>query len=207
MNNLYKFLIFLSLLLSGCNSKQVFESKLIQKINSLDMNIYSNEGKKIFTIESPESNYNIQNNTFHLKETTINLYNNNSRKYIINSEESRLSNNNKRVELEGNVELLTLDEDDETIYADRFIWNIEDSIYLLKGNVKFENNTIILSSNKAILNKNNIIEFFNPVKYIIKNDNNENSYEINSENAFYNIKTNSVNFESKNEQIRSKIYF
>ena len=171
------------------------------------MNIYSNEGKKIFTIESPESNYNIQNNTFHLKETTINLYNNNSRKYIINSEESRLSNNNKRVELEGNVELLTLDEDDETIYADRFIWNIEDSIYLLTGNVKFENNAIILSSNKAILNKNNIIEFFNPVKYIIKNDNNENSYEINSENAFYNIKTNSVNFESKNEQIRSKIYF
>ena len=39
------------------------------------------------------------------------------------------------------------------------------------------------------MDSDNIIEFFNPVKYIIKNDNNENKYEINSENAYYNLNT------------------
>ena len=71
----------------------------------------------------------------------------------------------------------------------------------------FENNEIILRSNKATLSKDNIIEFFDPVKYIIKNDEDKKSYEINSENAFYDIDTNSVSFKSSNKSVRSKIYF
>ena len=57
------------------------------------------------------------------------------------------------------------------------------------------------------MDSDNIIEFFNPVKYIIKNDNNENKYEINSENAYYNIETESVSFGAKNKRVRSIIYF
>jgi len=57
------------------------------------------------------------------------------------------------------------------------------------------------------LGTDNIIEFYNPVKYIIKDDNNEKKYEINSENAFYNINTDSVSFSAKEERVRSKIYF
>ena len=53
----------------------------------------------------------------------------------------------------------------------------------------------------------NIIEFFNPVKYIIKDDNNENKYEINSENAYYNLNTESVRFKAKDKRVRSIIYF
>ena len=74
------------------------------------------------------------------------------------------------------------------------------------GNIKFENENIILNSNKAILNSDNIIEFYNPVKYIIKKDN-KSIYEINSENAFYNIKTKAVSFKSKNKRVRTKLYF
>ena len=73
--------------------------------------------------------------------------------------------------------------------ANNFFWNINNSYYILLGNVKFENDSIILSSDKATLNSSNIIEFFNPIRYVIKNGKNENSYEINSENAFYNIKS------------------
>ena len=72
----------------------------------------------------------------------------------------------------------------------------------------FENQTISLISNKATLNNtNNVIEFYNPVKYIIKGSNKDSGYEINSENAFYNIKTKSVSFKSKKDKVRSKIYF
>ena len=53
----------------------------------------------------------------------------------------------------------------------------------------------------------NIIEFFNPVKYIIKDENKENKYQINSENAYYNLNTESVSFEAKDKRVRSKIYF
>ena len=35
----------------------------------------------------------------------------------------------------------------------------------------------------------------------------ESGYEINSENAYYNIANKSVNFKSKEERVRSKIYF
>ena len=87
------------------------------------------------------------------------------------------------------------------------IWNVDESNYELKGNIKFESTKVLLYSNKAILGKNNIIEFFNPVKYIIKDDNNEKKYEINSENAFYNINTESLSFSAKEKRVRSKIYF
>ena len=207
MNKFYKILILVPYLILGCKYKPIDEKILLQRIDSLDMNIYSSQGKKIYTIKSPESNYDRDSNTFNLKETTINLYNNEKIKYIINSDQSILSNNNKIIELIGNVKLITFDQDDDTLIAKNFKWNIDDSNYLLTGDVKFENKYIILISNKAILNSNNIVEFFNPVKYIIKNDNNENSYEINSENAFYNIETKSVSFESENKQVRSKIYF
>ena len=53
----------------------------------------------------------------------------------------------------------------------------------------------------------NIIEFFNPVKYLIKDENDENKYEINSENAYYNINTESFSFSAKNKRVRSIIYF
>ena len=81
-------------------------------------------------------------------------------------------------------------------------------IILLIGNVKFENNSVTLSSNKAILNKtNNIIEFFNPVRYKFNEGNNQSRYEVKSENAYYNIDTKSVSFKSKEQTVRTKIYF
>ena len=109
--------------------------------------------------------------------------------------------------MKGNVKLKTLKKDGEFLYADNFIWNIENTNYLLEGNIRFENQNIILNSGKAILGSDNIIEFFNPVKYIIKNENNKNKYEINSENAFYNLNTESVSFEAKDKRVKSKIYF
>ena len=206
MNNIYKSIIIFPFLLLGCKPNVTEVSRIMQKIDSLDMNIYSNQGEKIYRIISPNSSYDIIRQTLNLKNTTINLYSNKELKYIINSDESKLSNNNKILELKGNVILKSLLEDNDILHSDYFIWNIEESKYLLKGSIKFENENIILNSNKATLSSDNIIEFYNPVKYIIKKDNKSN-YEINSENAFYNIKTKSVIFKSTNNRVRSKIYF
>ena len=93
------------------------------------------------------------------------------------------------------------------MYGDNLIWNIKESKYELIGNIRFENTNVLLYSNKAILGKENIIEFFNPVKYVVKDDNNENKYEINSENAYYNINTESLSFRAKDKRVRSKMYF
>ena len=109
--------------------------------------------------------------------------------------------------MRGNVKLKTLKKDEDILYADNFTWNIENTNYLLEGNIRFENQNIILNSGKAILDSDNIIEFFNPVKYIIKDENNENKYEINSENAYYNLNTESVSFKAKDKRVKSIIYF
>ena len=191
----------------GCAPNVIYENKVIQKIDSLDMTIFSKSGDKIYSITSPNSSYDNIELKFELKKPIINILNGKETKYIISSEESTLSDNNKLLKLKGNVKLKTLKKDGDFLYADNFIWNIENTNYLLEGNIRFENQNIILNSGKAILGSDNIIEFFNPVKYIIKDENNENKYEINSENAFYNLNNESVSFEAKDKRVKSIIYF
>ena len=207
MSKNYRLIIFLPLFMLGCAPNVIEENKVIQKIDSLDMNIFSNEGEKIYSVKSPYSSYDKNKQKFQLRKTTINIFKGEETKYIIDSDESSLSNNNKHLELKGNVKMITINQEDEILYADSFSWNIDETYYLLKGNIRFENKNIILNSEKATLGTDNIIEFYNPVKYIIKDGNNEKKYEINSENAFYNINTESVSFSAKEERVRSKIYF
>ena len=208
MNRLYKLFFVLPLIIVGCKNKEIDEKYLSQSINTLNMNIFSKEGEKLISIKSPYSKYDKEKNSFDLKETTINLFKDNNLEYIINSDNSKLSNNNKLLELDGNVLVKTIIQQGDKLTANSFTWNIQDSEYLLTGNVKFENSFVKLSSNKAILKKStNIIEFFNPVKYKFKDNMNDSGYEINSENAYYNIDNKSVNFKSKEERVRSKIYF
>ena len=191
----------------GCAPSVIDENKVIQKIDSLDMTIFSKSGDKIYSITSPNSSYDNIELKFELKKPIINILNGKETKYIISSEESTLSDNNKLLKLRGNVKLKTLKQDGDNLYADNFVWNIEENHYLLEGNIRFENQNIILNSSKARMDSDNIIEFFNPVEYMIKDDNNENKYETNSENAFYNLKTKSVSFKAKDKRVRSIIYF
>ena len=207
MNNIYRLIILLSFVMLGCSPKVIEEKKIIQKINTLNMKIFSKTGDKIYSITSPNSSYNNIELKFELKKPIINIFNGEEIKYIISSEESTLSDNNKLLKLKGNVKLKTLKKDEDILYADNFTWNIENTNYVLEGNIRFENQNIILNSGKAILGSDNIIEFFNPVKYIIKDENNENKYEINSENAYYNLVTESVSFKAKDKRVKSIIYF
>ena len=207
MNSLYKLIIFFPFFILGCSSNVNEGNKILKKIDSLNMNIFSNTGEKIYTIASPNSTYDKIKLEFNLKKTTISIFEGEKIKYIINSDTSTLSDNNKLVKLNGNIELKSINQDNDYLFGDNLIWNIDESIYKLIGNVRFENSKIKLSSNKAILAKDNIIEFFNPVKYIIKGNNNENKYEINSENAYYNLDTESLSFKAKEKRVRSKIYF
>ena len=207
MNNIYRIIIFLPFVILGCAPNLIEENKVIQKIESLDMKIYSKDGDKIYAITSPKSSYDISELKFELKNPTINIFKGEEIKYIINSDSSTLSENNKLLKLKGNVKLKTLKQNGDILHANSFIWNIEETHYLLEGNIRFENENIILNSGKAKLGLDNIIEFFNPVKYIIKGENNENRYEINSENAYYNLNTESVSFNSKDKRVQSIIYF
>ena len=207
MNNIYRLILFLPIIILGCKPNVIERNKVIQKIESLNMNIFSKKGEKIYSIKSPNSKYDKIQLKFNLKRTTINIFEGDDVKYIINSDSSTISDNNKIVELNGNVELINQNDDNDILYGDNLIWNVDESNYELKGNIKFESTKVLLYSNKANLGKDNIIEFFNPVKYIIKDDNNEKKYEINSENAFYNINTESLSFSAKEKRVRSKIYF
>ena len=207
MNNIYRIIIFFPILILGCNTNVIEENKVNQKIDSLDMDIFSNRGEKIYSITSPYSSFDKNKQKFQLKKTIINIFNDEETKYIIKSDESTLSDNNKLLELKGNVKLKTIRQDEDILYADNFIWNIDETNYLLRGNIRFENKNIILNSAKAKLGSDNIIEFFNPVKYVIKSNKKENKYEINSENAYYNIETESVSFRAKDKRVRSIIYF
>ena len=151
MSKNYRLIIFLTLFILGCAPSVIDKKKVIQKIDSLDMTIFSNSGDKIYTITSPDSIYDNIKLIFELKKPTINILNGEETKYIISSEESSLSDNNKLLKLNGNVKLKTFKKNGDILYADNFIWNIENTNYHLEGNIRFENQNIILNSGKAIL--------------------------------------------------------
>ena len=99
--NLLKF--FLPFVILGCASNFVEKNKVIQKINSLDMNVFSKTGDKIYSITSPDSKYDKIKLVFNLKRTTINIFNGKDIKYIVDADSSRLLDKNNIVELNGNV--------------------------------------------------------------------------------------------------------
>ena len=207
MNNLYKLILILPIFIIGCAPNIIEKKDFTKQINNLDLNIFSENGEKKYTITSPHSIYDNFKNKFQFQKTTINIFQDDKIKYIINSDESYLSRNNKILELKGNVKLKTINQDGDFLFADNFIWNIDESNYLLTGNIRFENNNVVLQSGKAKMASDNIIEFFNPVKYIIKDDNNEKKYETNSENAYYDMNNESLSFSAKSKRVSSKIYF
>ena len=207
MNNLYKLILILPIFIIGCAPNIIEKKDFTKEINNLDLNIFSENGEKKYAITSPYSIYDNFKNKFQFQKTTINIFQDDKIKYIINSDESFLSRGNKILELKGNVKLKTINQDGDFLFADNFIWNIDESNYLLSGNIRFENKNVVLQSGKAKMASDNIIEFFNPVKYIIKDENNENKYEITSENAYYNLNTESVSFKSKDKRVKSIIYF
>ena len=207
MTSINRLIIFLPFLLLGCTPNVIEENKLVQKIENLDMNIFSKKGDKIYSITSPDLTYNNSELKFELKKPTVKIFKGEKTKYIIVSEDSTLTDNNRLINMSGNVKLRTINQDEDFLYADNFIWNINENKYLLEGNIRFENQNIILNSSKAIMGSDNIIEFFSPVKYIIKDDNNKNRYETNSENAYYNLDTETVSFKSKDKRVKSIIYF
>ena len=207
MNNLYKLILILPIFIIGCAPNIIEKKDFTKEINNLDLNIFSENGEKKYTITSPYSIYDNFKNKFQFQKTTINIFQDDKIKYIINSDESSLSRNNKILELKGNVKLKTINQDGDFLFADNFIWNIDESNYLLTGNIIFENKNVILKSGKAKMASDNIIEFFNPVKYIIKDDNNEKRYETNSENAYYDMNKETLSFSSKRKRVSSKIYF
>ena len=74
MTNIYRLIIFLPFVFLGCAPNVIEENKVIQKIDSLDMNIFSKKGDKIYSITSPDSTYNNVELKFKLKKPTINIF-------------------------------------------------------------------------------------------------------------------------------------
>ena len=57
----------------GCAPNVIDKNKVIQKIESLDMTIFSNSGEKIYSITSPNSSYDNIELEFELKKPIINI--------------------------------------------------------------------------------------------------------------------------------------
>ena len=129
MNNIYRLIIFLPLFMLGCAPNVIDENKVIQKIDSLDMNIFSRKGEKIYNITTPNSIYDKVKLELNLKKTTISIFDGKIIKYIIKSDSSKLSDNNNIVELTGNVELRTLNKKNDLMYGDNLFWDIKDTKY------------------------------------------------------------------------------
>ena len=208
MNRIFYLICILSsLFLSSCNvsTKKITKSVLI--IEDFNLNHYSKNGSKLYMLETPYSVFNQTDQSYLLNKTSIKFFDKENVKYNVNSDSAILLNN-KLLELKGNVEINDFNNDKTIIKSNNFIWNTDKSEFILEGNVSLVNNIINLSSSKALLDKKeDIIMFYNPVKYNYKDEDNIRKYNISSENAYYNISTKNIIFKSINDKVKSKLVF
>ena len=207
MSKFYSLITFFFIfLISSCDVKTTSKSYSKLKINNFKLNQFSNNGEQLYSITSPISTINQRQQIYNLDKTIINFFDNNKLKYTINSDTSTLFNDEKKIILEGNIRIIDNAEDKTIINAEKFIWDIDKSKFQLNGNVSLNNKFINLKYFKASLNKKtNIIEFSNPVSYKYKDNNNE-EYNISSENAYYNLKNNKVIFNSS-KRVKTKFVY
>ena len=203
----YLISIIFSLFISSCNVSTNKVDKSVLIIEDFNLNHYSKNGNKLFTIETPYSVFNQTDQSYSLNKANIKFFEKEIVKYNINSDSAELYNN-KFLELKGNVEINDFNRDITIIKSNNLFWNIDDSEFILEGNVSLVNNIINLSSSKATLDKkDDIIIFYNPVKYNYSDEDGIKKYNISSENASYNISTKDVIFKSENDKVKSKIVF
>ena len=208
MNRIYYLICILSsLFISSCNvsTKKINKSVLI--IEDFNLNHYSKNGTKVYMLESPYSVFNQTDQSYSLKKTNIKFFDKEDVKYNVNSDSAMLLNN-KFLELKGNVEINDFNNNKTIIKSNNLFWDIDKSEFILEGKVSLVNNIINLSSSKASFDKkDDIILFYNPIKYNYKDEEGIRKYNISSENAYYNISTKDVIFKSKNDKVKSKLIF
>jgi len=197
-----------SLIISGCSTLKTKVQEINLTIEDFNMSQFSNDGNKQYSIYSPQSIYLQKDQHYKLENTDIKFYDKNKIKYIIKSDKSSLLNSNKTIKLIGNVELFDLENEMNFITADNLFWDINNSLFMLEGDVNLRNNFVKLISSKATLNTNeNIIKFFKPVKYNYNENDSNTEFNISSDNAFYDLKNKSLIFKSITERVKSKITF
>ena len=208
MNKLiYIIFILSSFFVTSCNINTKKVDRSILNIEKFNLNHYSKNGTKLYMIETPYSVFNQTDQSYLLDKTNIKFFDNEIVKYNINSDSAKILNN-KFLELNGNVEINDFNNDNTIIKSNNLIWNIDKSEFILDGNVSLVNNIINLTSSKAIFDKkDDIILFYNPIKYNYKDEEGIRKYNISSENAYYNISTKDVIFKSNNDKVKSKIIF
>tara|TARA_Y100001933_G_scaffold146484_1_gene145015 strand:+ start:701 stop:1282 length:582 start_codon:yes stop_codon:yes gene_type:complete len=193
--------------MSSCSVGTNKLEKSVLIIEKFNLNHYSKNGSKVFMLDTPYSVFNQTDQSYLLNKTNIKFYNKDNVKYNVNSDSAKLLKN-KFLELKGNVEINDFNKDKTIIKSNNLFWDIDKSEFILEGNVSLVNNTINLNSSKALLDKKeDIIMFYNPVKYNYKDLDSIKKYNISSENAYYNITTKDVIFKSNNKKVKSKLVF
>ena len=203
----YLICIASSLFISSCNVSTKKTNKSVLIIEDFNLNHYSKNGTKLYTLNTPYSVFNQTDQSYLLNKTNIKFFDNEKVKYNVSSDSAKLFNN-KFLELKGNIEINDFNNDKTIIKSNNLFWDIDKSKFILEGNVSLVNNIINLSSSRALFDKNDdIIIFYNPIKYNYKDEEGIRKYNISSENAYYNISTKDVIFKSNNDKVKTKIVF
>ena len=208
MNRIFYLLCILScLFISSCNVSTQKTNKSVLIIEDFNLNHYSKNGSKLYMLKTPYSVFNQTEQTYLLNETNIKFFDKEKVKYNVISDSAKLLNN-KFMELKGNIEINDFKNNKTIIKSNNLFWDIDKSEFILEGNVSLVNDIIKLTSSKALFDKKeDIIMFYNPIKYNYKDDEGIRKYNISSENAYYNISTKDVIFKSKNDKVKSKLIF
>ena len=190
LNNIDKFFENLKITINKLeNNYNIYKENIKNKLNVFNTIISLYEKKNYENKTNYQMIQNIKNNTFSLKEIENQL--NQNINQILNICENITKNLNKK-----EFNNLNLTEKVNTQQHNRKN-KIEKSKTLMAKNIKFDNNKVIINTNKAISNKK-IVNVNNNKSKINNNNNKNNKIDNNNKNEKTNTNTNKENI-NKNE--------
>jgi len=157
-------------------------------------------GSRNFIFKSPEAQFDLINNLVFANNSSINVYTNDEMKFLINSKKSIINNNLNIITLDDGINVSLYDKEKSILKANKIIWDINNSLMDIKGNIFLKNNQYLLRAGSALYKKSVGIIYFSNIKsyelYTLKNGANNTFLKVYADNAEVSIENKSLKFKS-----------
>ena len=199
---------FLFLVLISCTPKTEEVEIVDFQLKNFSLTQLNNKGYELFRLKSSKANIDNVTNEIKAENVTISLTGKNKLFNTIYSEKCLVIKSKNLVILTNKVKLTSLEDKDSYLKADKLIWDINKSSVDLYGDINLKYQQTYLSSKRANYNDSlKKIVFSGLTKYVVysKLDDINPLIRLSSDNAIINYNSKQIEFNSKNNQVKSTV--
>tara|TARA_Y100001968_G_scaffold299569_1_gene310341 strand:+ start:33 stop:683 length:651 start_codon:yes stop_codon:yes gene_type:complete len=198
----------LILFTSGCAFNTEQSENIDFQLSNINLTQLNTKGEELFRLKSSQANIDNLSKDIYAKDVIISLTGVNKLFNKISSRNCILLRSDNKIILSQNVKLTSFEDPNSYLKADKLIWDIDQSIVNLSGNIRLSYLRTQLESKYANYTDSlNQIIFSGLTKYMVFDKSNK-TYPIiklTSDKAIINYKSKLIKFVSSNNQVKSVV--